>query len=184
MVDHAQMNTLGDWEMVELAARAVQGDDAAKAGLIAALWPTVQSVCRRSVEPDAAPDVTQDAMERIVVSLEQFRGDGSIEGWARRIARSVSIDHLRRRQRLAALVERARAEERVGGDLRRPLGDTIEVQQLLECLEGDQRRAFAATQLAGLSYAEAAERVGCPVGTIRSRVARARGELRRQLDPA
>ena len=51
------------------------------------------------------------------------------------------------------------------------------VRQLLDGIEEHQRSAFAATQLAGLSYAEAATRAGCPVGTIRSRVARARAHL-------
>ena len=184
MVEHAGMNTPGDWEMVELAALAVQGDDWARAGLIAALWPTVQAVCRRSVEADAAADVSQDAMERIVVSLGQFRGEGSIEGWARRIARSVSIDHLRRRQRHDALLERIGTGPDRTDEPETELGDTLAVRQLLDGLEEHQRSAFAATQLAGLSYAEAATRAGCPVGTIRTRVARARIELRRQLGPA
>ncbi len=48
---------------------------------------------------------------------------------------------------------------------------------LVRRLEGDRREAFVLTQLLGLSYAEAAEVAGCPVGTIRSRVARARADL-------
>jgi RNA polymerase sigma-70 factor (ECF subfamily) len=51
------------------------------------------------------------------------------------------------------------------------------VTDLLDRLDADRREAFALTQLLGLSYAEAAEVVACPVGTIRSRVARARSDL-------
>ncbi len=56
-------------------------------------------------------------------------------------------------------------------------------EQLLRCLETDRRTAFALTQLMGLSYADAAAVCGCPVGTIRSRVARARDDLVRHLGP-
>lgn len=51
------------------------------------------------------------------------------------------------------------------------------VADLLDRLDPDRREAFVLTQLLGLSYAEAAEVAGCPVGTIRSRVARARADL-------
>jgi RNA polymerase sigma-70 factor, ECF subfamily len=56
-------------------------------------------------------------------------------------------------------------------------------EQLLSRLDADRRTAFALTQLLGLSYADAAVVCGCPVGTIRSRVARARDDLIRALPP-
>lgn len=169
-------------DLMELAASAVRGEDWAVAGLMVALWPTVTAVCRRSVEADAASDAAQDSMERILRSLGQFRGDGSIEGWARQVTRSVCVDHLRRRQRTARLVERLEREEvvAVGGD---GLRSTVGVEQLLRGLADEQRQAFAATQLGGRSYADVAVELGCPIGTIRSRVARARRELRRQVSP-
>ena len=55
--------------------------------------------------------------------------------------------------------------------------DVIEVRMLLDGLESDRRDALVLTQVLGLSYAEAAEVCGCPTGTIRSRVARAREDL-------
>jgi RNA polymerase sigma-70 factor (ECF subfamily) len=59
--------------------------------------------------------------------------------------------------------------------------DAVLLIQLLAGLDPLRRAAFVLTQLLGLSYAEAAEVCGCPVGTIRSRVARARAELANQL---
>ena len=53
----------------------------------------------------------------------------------------------------------------------------IALEALLDALDADRREAFVLTQLVGLSYAEAADVAGCPVGTIRSRVARARDDL-------
>ena len=57
-------------------------------------------------------------------------------------------------------------------------GDVSATVDLLRRLDPDRREAFALTQLVGLSYEETATIVGCPIGTIRSRVARARDDLR------
>lgn len=53
----------------------------------------------------------------------------------------------------------------------------MEIDDLLRGLDSDRREAFVLTQLVGLSYEEAADAIGCPIGTIRSRVARARNQL-------
>ena len=63
-----------------------------------------------------------------------------------------------------------------------PVGEHAAVGDLLTRLDADRREAFVLTQLLGLPYAEAAEVAGCPVGTIRSRVARARADLVDALD--
>ncbi len=55
--------------------------------------------------------------------------------------------------------------------------DTVSLDAMLAALDDDRREAFVLTQLVGLSYAEAADVCSCPVGTIRSRVARARADL-------
>ena len=55
--------------------------------------------------------------------------------------------------------------------------DIVEVRMLLDGLDPDRRDALILTQVLGMSYAEAAEVCGCPLGTIRSRVARAREDL-------
>ena len=63
-------------------------------------------------------------------------------------------------------------------------GDVSATVDLLRRLDPDRREAFALTQLVGLSYEEAATIVGCPIGTIRSRVARARDDLRAATETA
>ena len=63
------------------------------------------------------------------------------------------------------------------GDTADRVGEGAAVTDLLGRLSPDRREAFVLTQLLGLPYAEAAEVAGCPVGTIRSRVARARADL-------
>ena len=95
------------------------------------------------------------------------------------IARRVCADAVRsRRRRRLTLVREERDLELLapapGGD---PTADGASVTDLLARLDADRREAFVLTQLLGLPYAEAAEVAGCPVGTIRSRVARARADL-------
>ncbi len=83
---------------------------------------------------------------------------------------------LRRRRRLAVRLERPSYEP----DPAR----AISVEALLTGLDPDRRLAFVLTQVLGLSYQEAAEICDCPVGTIRSRVARARADLLARLGEA
>ena len=64
------------------------------------------------------------------------------------------------------------------------LGDSVLLHDLLGRLDPERREAFVLTQLLEFSYVEAAELCGCPVGTIRSRVARARAELVAHLEAA
>ena len=99
--------------------------------------------------------------------------------WPLTIARRVCADAVRsRRRRRLSLVREERELELLappaGSD---PVADGASVTDLLARLDTDRREAFVLTQLLGLSYAEAAAVVGCPVGTIRSRVARARSDL-------
>ena len=93
----------------------------------------------------------------------------------------MCADHVRDQRRqprvdLAAVV--AETEPPGAPDV----GDGVVLRAMLTRLEPARREAFVLTQLVGLSYAEAAEVCGCPVGTIRSRVARARNDLVAELD--
>jgi RNA polymerase sigma-70 factor (ECF subfamily) len=96
------------------------------------------------------------------------------------IARRFVVDHIRRKQcrpRSSAAIE----PETVI-DMHQPTArfeDIVEIRMLLDGVDPDRREALLLTQVLGLSYAEAAEICGCPVGTIRSRVARARDDLLR-----
>ena len=83
----------------------------------------------------------------------------------------------RRRRRLTLVRETADLELLTSDRPADAVGDGVAVTDLLARLDHDRREAFVLTQLLGLSYAEAAEVADCPVGTIRSRVARARADL-------
>lgn len=156
-----------------LAAR--DGDRAALAAAVRASQPDVWRLARHLVGTDEADDVTQDAFVRAWRALPAFRGESSGRTWLLSIARRACVDALRRRGRRRRLVARLEAEQAAGGAVAPPGDGGLDA--LVAALEPDRRDAFVCTQVLGLSYAEAAEVCGVPVGTIRSRVARARAEL-------
>jgi RNA polymerase sigma-70 factor (ECF subfamily) len=136
------------------------------------------------VGPDAADDVTQDTFVRAWRSLPGYRAEASARTWLLVIARRACADAVRartRRRRLAArLLDRA-----VTGDERTDdVAGAHALGALVAGLDRDRREALVLTQVLGCSYAEAAEVCGVPVGTIRSRIARAREDLLEQLAAA
>lgn len=121
-----------------------------------------------------ADDSAQSTFIEAVLALPRFRGRASARTWLLAIARHVCLDQLRgseRRRRRDQLLQ-ARAEPAAPDPSRE-----IEVADLLGRLDADRRTAFVLTRIIGLSYEEAASVCDCPIGTIRSRVARARSDL-------
>ncbi|MER5497729.1 MULTISPECIES: sigma-70 family RNA polymerase sigma factor [unclassified Streptomyces] len=167
-----------------LAARA--GDREAADAFVRALHrDVVRYVAHLSADPQAAEDLAQDTFLRALRTLHRFEGRSSARTWLLTIARRAVVDDFRRaaaRPLLAdtddwrATVERAQPTGLPGFE------DGVALQELLATLPYDRRQAFVLTQLLGLSYAEAARAAGCPVGTVRSRVARARTALTAELE--
>ncbi len=132
-----------------------------------------------------ADDLAQETYLRALGSLPRFAGRSSARTWLLAIARRVVADSVRAaaaRPRSTpgsewiedVVAERSAAES--------GFEDVVELAVLFDALDRDRREALVLTQLLGLSYAEAAAVCGCPVGTIRSRVARARQELLDAVD--
>jgi len=165
----------------ELTRRLLQARDGDRAALLAFIRESqadVWRLCRHIVGPDAADDVTQDTFVRAWRALPSFRGDASARTWLLVIARRACADEIRRTTRRRRIGVRAtdpsaHPGERTADD---PV-DGLALQQLVDALPREQRDAFVLTQVVGCSYEEAAEICAVPVGTIRSRVARARERL-------
>jgi RNA polymerase sigma-70 factor (ECF subfamily) len=151
---------------------ALEGDDVAVTALVRMTQADVWRVCRALGSPGEVDDLVQETYLRALGAMPRFRGEAPVRLWLLSIARRVCADHVRRRQRRRRLTERlareATHEHVVGPDV---------VDDLIAALTPDRREAFVLTQLVGLSYEEAAAVAGCPIGTIRSRVARARADL-------
>jgi len=153
---------------------AREGDERAVAALIEATSSAVHGVCRLLGSPSEMDDLVQETYIRALVSLDRFSGTGSVIGWFLAIARNTCADHVRRRQRQSRLAERLRSHHEPS-ELQ--LADWHVVTDAVSILEPGQRDAFVLTQMLGFTYGEAASLLGCPIGTVRSRVARGRARL-------
>lgn len=175
----AAMTACSDEEAVtELALAAARGNARALEGFIKATQQDVWRFVRYLADAGDAEDLTQETFLRAIGAIERFSGRSSARTWLLAIARHVVADHLRRlrsRPRSAPGAEPERA--RRGDRHARGFEDLVEMTMMMAALRSDQREALLLTQLLGLSYADAAAVCGCAVGTIRSRVARARDAL-------
>jgi RNA polymerase sigma-70 factor (ECF subfamily) len=161
-------------EFHELVVAAVAGDAIARAELVRATRPEVRRLAAALVSADVADDLTQETFLRALRALPTFEGRSGFRTWLLSIARRTCADHLRSTVRQRRLDDRLR---RYGADHEPDHAGLLDAVDLLRRLDGPRRAAFVLTQVIGLSYADAAEVEGVPVGTIRSRVARARTEL-------
>ena len=168
-------------ESTRLAVRAGQGDRAALTAFVRSTQAEVWRLCAALSDRMSADDLTQETYLRAIKALPAFRGDATARTWLLEIARRTCADDVRRRVRARSVADRVGNERRavVTTD---PSG-RVELDELVRGLAADRREAFVLTQVLGLDYAEAAEACGCPVGTIRSRVARARADLVAALAP-
>ncbi len=161
---------------VELTRLAVAGDDTAIAELVRRTQPAVWRLCRALGSGGDADDLVQETYLRALRALHSYRGEAPFAVWLLAIGRRVCADHVRRQIRQRRLAEQLRGPRHDGAG-RHDLAAAHDLDDLLDQLRAERREAFVLTQIVGLSYEEAAGVTTCPVGTIRSRVARARGDL-------
>jgi RNA polymerase sigma-70 factor (ECF subfamily) len=162
-------------DLTRLALAAQSGDRTALDAFVRRTQADVWRFCAHAGDRDAVDDLTQETYLRAIGSLRSFRGESSARTWLLSVAWRVCADAVRRNRRQRAVLDRVRSqpEERTTPD---PSG-AVDLDALVAGLDPDRRAAFVLTQVLGLGYEEAADVCGCPVGTIRSRVARARIDL-------
>lgn len=170
-----------DASVTALALAARGGDADAVDRFVRALHrDVVRYVAHLCADPQAVDDLAQDTFLRALGSLHRFEGRSSARAWLLSIARRAVMDSYRyaaTRPRPAQV-----PDWQLAAELAQPRGlpgfdDGIVLLDLLAALPRERREAFVLTQILGLPYDEAAERSDCPVGTVRSRVARARATL-------
>jgi RNA polymerase sigma-70 factor (ECF subfamily) len=168
-------------ELTRLALGAREGDENALDRLVEGSYEQVWRLCSKLVDEQCADDLAQDVFLRAVRALPTFRGESSARTWLFTIARNACMDELRARIRLRQRDELL-AARLSRGDATAEADQEFVVTDMLARLTPERKEAFVLTQLLGLSYDEAANVCGCPIGTIRSRVARARADLLATLD--
>lgn len=171
MSDETEMTDTSEVdELTRELLAAAGGDRLALASVVRRTHGDVWRFCAHLVDPGAADDVTQEVFLRAMQSVPRFRGDATARTWLFTIARNTCADEIRRRQR------RRNLPEPVAVDVPDDSGALV-LRSLVGELAPDRREAFVLTQVLGMSYAEAATTCDVPIGTIRSRVARARAHL-------
>ncbi len=155
----------------------------------------VALVARFVRQPEEAEDIAQEAFVKAYRALPNFRGDSAFYTWLYRIAVNTAKNHLVAQGRQVSLadVETEEAEQFDSADGLREY-DTPEgillskeiaqhIDKALKALPSDLREAVTLRELEGLSYDEIAQVMDCPVGTVRSRIFRAREAIAKVLAP-
>jgi RNA polymerase sigma-70 factor (ECF subfamily) len=166
-----------------LIAASRRGDAAAYDTLVGAYQDRIYQVTYRVTgNPEDASDAAQEAFLKAFRSLRAFRGDAAFGTWLHRIAVNAALDIIRRRppqtQDLldaAATPTDAQDRELERRELQR------RIHRAILTLPADQRVAVVLRDVQGLSYGEVASVLQVPVGTVRSRLSRAREALRHML---
>ena len=175
---------------------AQRGDVAAFNLLVAMFQRQVFNVCYRTLgNAEDAADATQDALLNAFRGLKSFNGSAAgLRGWLLRIAVNTCYDHLRRRQRRptesldapggAQPDQEVSAAERVPDPAPTPEQHSLSaesartIQQAIDHLPSEQRLTVILCDVQGLSYDEVARAMDVELGTVKSRLSRARAQLR------
>ena len=169
------------------AARA--GDRFALDQLLRRHYDRVHAITRRIAGGTRdADDACQEALIKIVRNLPTFDGRSSFGTWAYRIATNAALDELRKRKRRPALhLVDGGDDEHVGSAVDpvdelaskrvEAVADRLAIDEALDGLDEDFRAAVVMRDVGDLDYAEIAEVLDIPVGTVKSRIARGRRQL-------
>ena len=178
-----------------LVERTQQGDKKAFNLLVSRYQNKIAGLLTRYISPNDIPDVAQETFIKAYRSIGSFRGDSAFYTWLYRIAVNTAKNYLtaqgRRPPREDILAEEAESYE-MGRNLRDI--DTPENEMLsnelkkivfdtIKGLQEDLRTAITLREIEGLSYEEIADIMECPVGTVRSRIFRAREIIENKVKP-
>ncbi len=184
-------------DISELVRKAKQGNDEAFGMLVEQYQDKIYGYVSRMLhDPEEAEDVAQEVFIRAYQNLKEFREAASFPTWLYRIATNLAIDAARarksRRAETFSLDEPVETEE---GEMQRQLpadrlgpvdlAESSQLQQIVSeaiaQLSSKLRTVITLYDIEGLSYKEIAEVLGCPVGTVKSRLFNARNQLRNML---
>lgn len=189
---------MGEREADRLLVERVQSGDKDAFGLLVTKYQRrlLRLVQRLVRDPAEAEDVAQEAFVKAYRALSGFRGESAFYTWLYRIAVNTAKNWLQVHGRRMPTMSELADDEAEGGEewamphsdetperviLSRQIGDTVNAA--MEALPEDLRTAIALREIDGLAYEEIAQIMNCPIGTVRSRIFRAREAIAARLRP-
>jgi len=178
-----------------LVQQVLDGDSSAFAPLVEKYQRMVYNLALRTVKnPDDAEDAAQEAFIKCYRSLRQFRWDSAFSVWLHRLTYNVCLDMLRRKKREKVVLLHRESDD--GEEISVDIPDfaptpeqalekserIAAVRNALKLLSDEHCMVLVMREIDGLSYDEIAERLGLSLGTVKSRINRARISLRKELE--
>ncbi|QNN24294.1 sigma-70 family RNA polymerase sigma factor [Planctomycetales bacterium ZRK34] len=199
MASHSILSSERERQLVE---QVLRGDRGALGELLGAYHKRVYHVILRMVSnTEDAAELTQEVLLRAIKHADNFKGDSKFSTWLLRIAMNLAISHLRRTKVRKTVSLEHEVAGQAGADQATPLKNLIaqqreqtadyrvetqeQIQRLglaLEALEPSLRSVILLRDLQGMDYQQIAEVLAVPLGTVKSRLFRARLALRAQLN--
>lgn len=166
-----------------LALAAGAGDRGALEILLGRHFDRIHAICWRITNHrEDALDATQEALIAVTRGIHRYDGRSAFTTWLYRVATNAALDELRRRGRRPIPVEAvAESMPDGGGSVESMVGARIDVDAALATLVPEFRVAVVLRDLCDLDYAEIADTLGVPLGTVRSRIARGRAAIAAHL---
>ncbi len=165
-----------------LVDAAQRGDPKALDALLRQHYDRLYRLCRRLAGNDAdALDATQEALMAIVRGLPRFDKRASFITWSYRVTTNACLDELRRRGRRPEPVDDIGSRVAGHADFTGGIADRLTLDEALAALPQEFRVAVVLRDVCALDYAEIAEVLGVPPGTVRSRIARGRAAIAAHL---
>lgn len=180
-----------------LLDRCCTGDAAAFEALISSYQKKVYNIAYRMLgNIDDASEIAQEVFIKIFRSIRQFKGEAAFSTWVYKIAVNMCLDELRKRKKSrsvyideAVRLEDGEVEKQIPGEMPSPEEMTEKnelrgiVENAIKLLDEKHRCVVVLRDIQGMSYEEIAQILNCPLGTIKSRINRARAALRDILNP-
>ena len=182
------MEELDKSALKKLVKGCIKGERASQKVLYESYYSKMMGVCYRyAKDSDEAKDLLHDGFLKIFRSLHKFNFNGSLEGWMRRLMINSAIDHYRKNKNIFSLSEtneqllESEAEDQEEESIYAGFSTQI-IMDAVQNLSPAYRTVFSLYAIEGLSHKEIAEKLDISIGTSKSNFAKARMNLRKQLE--